>query len=185
MNRVIKFRGKTFHDEWIYGVPVPSADRKMWALFNSFDDFLEPFDKVTVRPETIGQYTGLKDVDGKEIYEGDIVETFTLNLAYQQVGNYPPPNVEVEEWEILREVNEVDFREGSFCVGSWPIALDNYIEQGEDGDLSSDEQRFEELWESNAYDVQDKYPYLTWQHFIKQRVIGNIHDNPELLSETK
>ncbi|MCC6117092.1 YopX family protein [Lactiplantibacillus plantarum] len=73
------------------------------------------------------QFTGLKDVNGKEIYEGDIVE------------------VTSQYWRMLGNGYEVKFKQGAFCV---------------------------------------KYGLLS-EISPSVSVIGNVHENPELLEEDK
>ncbi len=51
--------------------------------------------RIEVKPETVGQFTGLLDKNGKEIYEGDVVRLDLNNLGF-----------------VIAEVN---FREGCYC----------------------------------------------------------------------
>ena len=67
MKREIKFRGKRLDNgEWVYGF---LADEDYINDINSID-----LSSIEVDPATVSQYTGLKDCNGKEIYEGDIVK---------------------------------------------------------------------------------------------------------------
>lgn len=70
--RAIKFRWKSIlTDEWFYGDLVHSADKKRTAILVNDKD---SYDECEVVHETIGQFTSLYDCDGKEIFEGDILD---------------------------------------------------------------------------------------------------------------
>ena len=76
----IKYRGMNNKGEWCYGTYHYSSCRKRHYILN-----LEKFNRINnmlclhdaevayVKQETVGQFIGLKDITGKEIYKDDII----------------------------------------------------------------------------------------------------------------
>lgn len=127
------YRGRRKDGSWISGCLVYDPESMQVLGIISNDPDVHPTDMpymddgcvdghfLTVDPETIGMCTGLKDRNGKWIFEGDIIFIPRLGKAY-----------------------EVKYKLGQFCVGiNQPVAYERH--SGE--------------------------------------VIGNIHDNPEMLED--
>lgn len=70
---------------------------------------------IGIKEETVGQFTGLFDKNGKEIYEGDIVEWLFLSYGcYGEQENYLKGYIEWHQGGLIFNVTENDFEDAGF-----------------------------------------------------------------------
>lgn len=129
--RTIKFRGKVQgYNTWVYGSLVQDKEGNC-IIISTPECAIEPMQRTLVHSDTVGQFTGLLDCNGKEIYEGDVIES--TDFRHQ----------------IVYDNDRAAFIAKG--IGNWA-----YCPIGKD-----------------------------WITTFKKKVIGNIHNNPGLLSKSK
>jgi len=81
MTREIKFRGKRKDNgEWVYGDLIHTSPTDMSIVECGYFTVKSSYEVI---PETVGQSTGLKDKNGKKIFEGDVCRVLYTDWASQ------------------------------------------------------------------------------------------------------
>ena len=173
INREIKFRvwnGSEMVYDVIVGIfGIFYVNRgNTFGLDENDSASLTPFNTRYPDNTPVMQFTGLKDKNGKEIYEGDIIQFKFYNVYkrwWARIEQIPIIEAECEAQrnDVKTQVSFVCYSDGGFYLkDGYPLILSD-VARG---------QRFK-IGRSNSCDTEEKQ----WDF----EIIGNIHENPELL----
>ena len=169
--REILFRAKNGNNaEWVYGHYVHQYGADMIYLPDGTDKEYG-FDYYHIIPKTVGQYTGLTDKHGKKIFEGDIVKC----RHNWHLRVYPRTGIDEREYFFAQKIRgaygKSEDKENIYLPCDRYYYFRNYA--------------IEYFARNGGFRVRNggQFHPLTQTYILNRslEVIGNIHDNPELL----
>ncbi len=162
--REIKFRGKSFDNgEWIYGDYHKRAGGVNCIIKMEPDENGKVVYAVhQAVPDTIGQFTGVLDKNGKEIYEGDVLSVREWkNLAFGMFNHDEMKDLSLDDCkgELLKDIKSLVYWDEGSMLATEQNGCAYYMCS---------------FWHEDT---------LITQPIFDIEIIGNIHDNPELLNK--